>query len=49
MDNGSGGLIWRNCTDGLQADYTDAYAFTASLSAMIANNLGSSQTLIGQV
>lgn len=30
-------------------DYTDEFAFTQSLSSMIADNLGSSQGLIGQV
>ena len=35
--------------DGFNLDYTDEYAFTDAMSSMIADNLGDTQGLIGQV
>ena len=35
--------------DGFNLDYTDEFAFTEAMSSMIADNLGNTQGLIGQV
>ena len=48
-DHGNRPLTSIKHADGFNLDYTDEYAFTDLMSSMVADNLGNTQSLIGQV
>ena len=48
-DHGSRILTSINHADGFNLDYTDEFAFTEAMSSMIADNLGNTQGMIGEV